>query len=194
MHRSAFSGDSNKLFEKKRMNFKLNCFFNCFQSAVFNNHCWSNTPQISAQSLYETCLLPYRYSLQVDWGIDVASFVCTCGDSIQNTVSALYNKFSCNVGNGIDYSALMMIFFNRLPQLERNSSRRRVWIKTGLPRNVYQIQEYFCGKRDSSGNKYTSQRKLLNCLATLGFEWINVREETYEVTKTTTTWIGKDVP
>ena len=66
-------------------------------------------------------------------------------------------------------------------------------MKNVYPRNAYQFRETLFDTLDFFGIKYTSEQKLFKNLAIIDFESIDVQEETFRDTNTTT-WIRKHVP
>ena len=83
-------------------------------------------------------------------------------------------------------------FLSRTFNWELNSTTCSERLKNIEPRKQYQIRETLFDKLDYFGIKYTSQQKLFEILAIFDFELINVQEETFKNTKTTT-WIGKHI-
>ena len=84
-------------------------------------------------------------------------------------------------------------FLNRAPNSERHLNTCSERVKSVYPRNIYQIRATVFDKLDSFGNKYTSERKLLNNLAIFDTELICVQKERFKNTNTTI-WLGKRFP
>ena len=84
-------------------------------------------------------------------------------------------------------------FFSKTGNLERHLVTCSDRVKHIYPKNVNELREALFEKLDAFNISYKNEQKLFKILATIDFESICVKEDSYKQIETTT-WIGKHSP